>query len=299
MEEKMDSKSAGGEQEVVREEEDVVLPGFRFHPTDEELVGFYLRRKVEKKPLSIDMIKEIDIYKYDPWDLPTSTAGGEKEWYFFCLRGRKYRNSIRPNRVTGSGFWKATGIDRPIYSAGDAGECIGLKKSLVYYRGSAGKGTKTDWMMHEFRLPASGKNDDISPSAQEAEIWTICRIFKRNISCRKYPQDMKASTSKQMPTDSGSKTSSFESDTGDEYKCFGSSSIPQGEMKLIPSYYEEKNQLLAGQWNSAAQAPLATLHPNIPNMSTIEFFKDSNWDELGRIMEFMPDPSAAHECGYT
>lgn len=84
-----------------------------------------------------------------------STAG-DKECYFFCLRGRKYKNSIRPNRVTGSGFWKATGIDRPIYSPGErASDCIGLKKSLVYYRGSAGKGTKTDWMMHEFRLPPS------------------------------------------------------------------------------------------------------------------------------------------------
>jgi hypothetical protein len=63
-------------------------------------------------------------------------AGDKEDWYFFCLRGRKYRNSIRPNRVTGSGFWKATGIDKPIH-------------------GSAGRGTKTDWMMHEFRLPSS------------------------------------------------------------------------------------------------------------------------------------------------
>lgn len=52
-------------------EEEVVLPGFRFHPTDEELVGFYLKRKVEKKPLRIDLIKQVDIYKYDPWDLPS------------------------------------------------------------------------------------------------------------------------------------------------------------------------------------------------------------------------------------
>lgn len=74
-----------------------------------------------------------------------------KELYFFCKRGRKYRNSIRPNRVTGSGFWKATGIDKQVWSSG--GVSIGLKKTLVYYRGSAGKGAKTDWMMHEFRLP--------------------------------------------------------------------------------------------------------------------------------------------------
>ena len=95
-------------------------------------------------------------------------SSGEKEWYFFCLRGRKYRNSIRPNRVTGSGFWKATGIDRPICSTGNNGEAIGLKKSLVYYRGSAGKGTKTDWMMHEFRLPSGGNNDTNTPTLQEA-----------------------------------------------------------------------------------------------------------------------------------
>lgn len=100
---------------------------------------------------------------------------GDKEWYFFCKRGRKYRNSIRPNRVTSSGFWKATGIDRPIYSTVGEGrrhECIGLKKSLVYYRGSAGKGTKTDWMMHEFRLPAendkSTKHIEAKSIAQEA-----------------------------------------------------------------------------------------------------------------------------------
>lgn len=52
-------------------DEDVPLPGFRFHPTDEELVTFYLRRKLDKKPIAIDLIKQIDIYKYDPWDLPS------------------------------------------------------------------------------------------------------------------------------------------------------------------------------------------------------------------------------------
>lgn len=88
---------------------------------------------------------------------PTLTelaSTGEKEWYFYCPRDRKYRNSTRPNRVTGSGFWKATGTDRPIYSS-EGAKCIGLKKSLVFYRGRAAKGMKTDWMMHEFRLPSA------------------------------------------------------------------------------------------------------------------------------------------------
>ncbi|XP_038888171.1 putative NAC domain-containing protein 94 [Benincasa hispida] len=177
------------------DDDQIPLPGFRFHPTDEELVSFYLRRKVEKRPISLELIKQIDIYKHNPWDLPYgSSKVGDKEWYFYCKRGRKYKNSIRPNRVTGSGFWKATGIDKPVYSNGGEGnECIGLKKTLVYYRGSAGKGSKTDWMMHEFRLPPPSPTNNpklLQPNsknfAQEAEIWTLCRIFKRNVSGRRY-----------------------------------------------------------------------------------------------------------------
>ncbi|CAH2033849.1 unnamed protein product [Thlaspi arvense] len=163
--------------------EDVLLPGFRFHPTDEELVSFYLKRKVQHNPLSIELIRQLDIYKYDPWDLPKFATTGEKEWYFYCPRDRKYRNSSRPNRVTGAGFWKATGTDRPIYSS-EGNKCIGLKKSLVFYKGRAAKGVKTDWMMHEFRLPSLS---DPSPSSKRFfdspvspnDSWAICRIFKK------------------------------------------------------------------------------------------------------------------------
>ncbi|KAH6822412.1 NAC Apical domain transcriptional regulator superfamily protein [Perilla frutescens var. hirtella] len=163
--------------------DEVMLPGFRFHPTDEELVGFYLRRKVQQKPLSIELIKQLDIYKFDPWDLPKLATTGEKEWYFYCPRDRKYRNSARPNRVTGAGFWKATGTDRPIYSSSSSdgsSKCIGLKKSLVFYKGRAARGTKTDWMMHEFRLP-SPKNiiKHFEKNIPANEAWAICRIFKK------------------------------------------------------------------------------------------------------------------------
>ncbi|KAK1376480.1 NAC domain-containing protein [Heracleum sosnowskyi] len=166
--------------DAVDKVDELMLPGFRFHPTDEELVGFYLKRKIQKRPLSIELIKQLDIYKYDPWDLPKFATAGEKEWYFYCPRDRKYRNSARPNRVTGAGFWKATGTDRAIYSA-EGSKCIGLKKSLVFYTGRAAKGMKTDWMMHEFRLPSlansvPSKDKNIIPLN---DAWAICRIFKK------------------------------------------------------------------------------------------------------------------------
>jgi hypothetical protein len=44
--------------------------GFRFRPTDEELIVHYLRRRVNAVPCPVPVIAEVDIYKFDPWDLP-------------------------------------------------------------------------------------------------------------------------------------------------------------------------------------------------------------------------------------
>ncbi|XP_030466802.1 transcription factor JUNGBRUNNEN 1-like [Syzygium oleosum] len=275
------------------DEEEVTLPGFRFYPTDEELVGFYLRRKVERKPPKIDFIKQVDIYKYDPWDLQDVSKMGEREGYFFCIRGRKYRNSIRPNRVTGSGFWKATGIDKPIYSSKNPHDCIGLKKSLVYYRGSAGKGTKTDWMMHEFRLPPAGKGGALSvadDTITEAEVWTLCRIFKRIPSCRKYiaTPECNEATFKQSSIDSCSKSSSFESEYGDPCLSFGSdhSAIQPSNRKPATRHVDQAQYSSANHCNSIPQAPMATPCSSFWNLNGEDIFASGiNWDELRSIVQ--------------
>lgn len=49
-----------------------VPPGFRFYPTDEELVDYYLRKKVASKRIDLDVIKDVDLYKIEPWDLQGS-----------------------------------------------------------------------------------------------------------------------------------------------------------------------------------------------------------------------------------
>lgn len=46
-----------------------VPPGFRFHPTDEELVDYYLRKKVASRRIDLNVIKDVDLYKIEPWDL--------------------------------------------------------------------------------------------------------------------------------------------------------------------------------------------------------------------------------------
>ncbi|XP_004230395.1 NAC domain-containing protein 35 [Solanum lycopersicum] len=152
-------------------EHDMVMPGFRFHPTEEELVEFYLRRKVEGKRFNVELITFLDLYRYDPWELPALAAIGEKEWYFYVPRDRKYRNGDRPNRVTTSGYWKATGADRMIRT--ENSRSIGLKKTLVFYSGKAPKGIRSSWIMNEYRLPHHE-----TERLQKAEI-SLCRVYKR------------------------------------------------------------------------------------------------------------------------
>ncbi|KAK9049681.1 hypothetical protein SSX86_031350 [Deinandra increscens subsp. villosa] len=152
-------------------ENDMVMPGFRFHPTEEELVEFYLRRKVEGKKFNVELITFLDLYRYDPWELPALAAVGEKEWFFYVPRDRKYRNGDRPNRVTTSGYWKATGADRMIRT--DNFRSIGLKKTLVFYSGKAPKGIRSSWIMNEYRLPQHEFE-----RLQKAEI-SLCRVYKR------------------------------------------------------------------------------------------------------------------------
>ncbi|KAL8541885.1 hypothetical protein ACS0TY_002942 [Phlomoides rotata] len=169
--EESNSSSSKQEQEDDQHDCDMVMPGFRFHPTEEELVEFYLRRKVEGKRFNVELITFLDLYRYDPWELPALAAIGEKEWYFYVPRDKKYRNGDRPNRVTTSGYWKATGADRMIRS--ENFRSIGLKKTLVFYSGKAPKGIRTSWIMNEYRLPLHE-----TERLQKAEI-SLCRVYKR------------------------------------------------------------------------------------------------------------------------
>lgn len=73
----------------------------------------------------------------------------EKEWYFFSHKDKKYPTGTRTNRATTAGFWKATGRDKPIYSKRNL---VGMRKTLVYYKGRAPNGQKSDWIIHEYRV---------------------------------------------------------------------------------------------------------------------------------------------------
>ncbi|XP_060179865.1 NAC domain-containing protein 71-like [Lycium barbarum] len=152
-------------------------PGFRFHPTDDELVGYYLKRKTDGLEIELEVIPEIDLYKFDPWELPEKSflPKRDMEWFFFCCQDKKYPNGSRTNRATKAGYWKATGKDRKV-TCHDQPEVVGYRKTLVFYRGRAPQGDRTDWVMHEYRLC-----DDVSQASPNFQgPFALCRIIKRN-----------------------------------------------------------------------------------------------------------------------
>ena len=94
---------------------------------------------------------------------------GDQEWYFFSPRDRKYPNGSRPNRAASSGYWKATGTDKPILASHGHHNKVGVKKSLVFYGGKPPKGVKTNWIMHEYRLADSSSNSSSKPPSSASD----------------------------------------------------------------------------------------------------------------------------------
>ncbi|CAH8254160.1 unnamed protein product [Arabidopsis lyrata] len=150
-------------------------PGFRFHPTDEELVVYYLKRKICCRKLRINAIGVVDVYKVDPSELPglSMLKTGDRQWFFFTPRNRKYPNAARSSRGTATGYWKATGKDRVIeYNS----RSVGLKKTLVFYRGRAPNGERTDWVMHEYTMD----EEELGRCKNAKEYYALYKLYKKS-----------------------------------------------------------------------------------------------------------------------
>ncbi|KAJ4965808.1 hypothetical protein NE237_017657 [Protea cynaroides] len=150
-------------------------PGFRFHPTDEELVLYYLKKKICRRRLRLNVIGELDVYKWDPEELPGQSLlkSGDRQWFFFCHRDRRYPNGGRVNRATRHGYWKATGKDRNVICNN---RTVGVKKTLVFYKGRAPSGERTDWVMHEYTVD----EEELKRCQTAQESFALYKVFKKS-----------------------------------------------------------------------------------------------------------------------
>lgn len=127
------------------------------------------------------------------------------------------------------------------------------------------------------------------------EVWTLCRIFKRIPTYKKYTP-----TTKPNPINSSSsKTCSIESEHNKPYLTFTDSTIvQQNERKPFIEY--ERNHLFLnhqlGNNNTVAdQSPTTLSHSSSfwnQNVDDDEAFGNyENWDDLRSVVQFAFDPS--------
>ncbi|XP_031270082.1 NAC domain-containing protein 41-like [Pistacia vera] len=147
----------------------IVPTGFRFNPTDEELIEI-LERKVSGKamPLHDCFIVERNLYEHEPEDLEwdQTMAVHKNERYFYCIRENDSRE------VSGRGWWKATSHVKKINANK---ECVvGYKRPLTFHKfkddkRKRNKAVKTNWIMYEYSLESYTTE------------WRICKIkYKGN-----------------------------------------------------------------------------------------------------------------------
>ncbi|XP_050231659.1 NAC domain-containing protein 104 [Mercurialis annua] len=147
-------------------------PGFRFYPTEEELVVHFLQRKAALLPCHPDVIPDLDLYPYDPWELDGKALAEGKQWYYYSRRTQ--------NRITENGYWKTIGIEEPVLT--NANKRVGIKKYSVFYVGEE----PTQWIMEEYRLSSSDSASSSRSSKRRGQTkldrskWVICKVYERN-----------------------------------------------------------------------------------------------------------------------
>ncbi|KAH9727655.1 NAC domain-containing protein 83 [Citrus sinensis] len=163
----------------------MVPKGFRFNPTDEELIQI-LESKVsgQQMPLHFSFIVERNLYELEPqqlqWD--NTSALPENERYCYCMRENDSRE------VSGRGWWKATSHVKKIYATNNNGSCadvIGYKRPLTFHkfkdtRRNRSNAIKTNWIMHEYTLHSLSTD------------WTLCKIkYKGKPSVQEELEDIR------------------------------------------------------------------------------------------------------------
>ncbi|XP_022754089.1 uncharacterized protein LOC111302443 [Durio zibethinus] len=244
-----------------------MFPGFRFCPTDAELISYYLKKKLDGYEKCVEVISEIEICSYEPWDLPAkSIIKSENEWFFFCARGRKYPNGSQSRRATEQGYWKATGKERNVKSGCNV---IGTKRTLVFHTGRAPKGERTEWIMHEYCM--NGKSQDS---------LVVCRLRKNSEFRLNHTSNQ---ATRQLPTMHDSNHATSDGGTDQTGMSEGDKLVESPSKKATSSYDSHSIE----QIDSASESELKLSNDVGPTESSTPL-KDSE-DEEDYFAEILKD----------
>jgi hypothetical protein len=131
--------------------------GFRFNPTDAELIDHYLRNWVRNDALPCsDAVVGAEVYSTEPWNL---VGEDEEMGYFFSHRTHQRKKSAYMSRRAGSGTWFPERKNPVIEEIN--GRVIGYKQMLCFClseedsdRPNKKRKKSTGWVMYEYELPS-------------------------------------------------------------------------------------------------------------------------------------------------
>ncbi|XP_038900898.1 NAC domain-containing protein 104-like [Benincasa hispida] len=160
-------------------------PGLRFCPTDEDLVLHFLYHKASQN-FSNSIIPHLQLHLYNPWQFHGKALSNGDIHYFFSRVGE--------SRATESGYWKDVLMDEPILCSANGNE-VGIKKYHIFFVGEEDDSTtaaiQTTWVMQEYHIytfllnthAQSQNNNNLSQTKSEFGLWVLCRVFeaKENI----------------------------------------------------------------------------------------------------------------------
>ncbi|KAI3822759.1 hypothetical protein L1987_10357 [Smallanthus sonchifolius] len=155
---------------------------YRFYPTEEELISFYLSNKLQNHRTRDlhRVIPVVNVYEHNPSLLPR--LAGElcrrdtEQWFFFVPRQEREAQGGRPSRTTASGYWKATGSPNYVYSSDN--KVIGVKKTMVFYEGKSRTVKKTQWKMNEYRaIKEEADGSNAFPVPKLCHELSLCRVY--------------------------------------------------------------------------------------------------------------------------
>ncbi|TXG58486.1 hypothetical protein EZV62_016315 [Acer yangbiense] len=159
--------------------------GFRFRPTDKELINHFLFQKLFAptnpfNELEKFCVRECDLYgSLDPWDIWNMYGGDglkdDRLLYFFTRLKKVSANGSRISRRVGSGTWAGEDSGDTI-TLGNA--VVGFKKRFRYEnKKSLDNGA---WIMHEFGIDPS-----LLRHHQKPEDIVLCRMKKNPVAEKK------------------------------------------------------------------------------------------------------------------
>ena len=135
------------------------------------------------------------------------------------------------------------------------------------------------------------------------EVWTLCRILKRNNSSRKYETNWHKTASKMSAADSSSKTCSTESDGSFGRAYSAAQKNDQIERSSTPRFNNDhlcdsNNQVSAGHLTllkDEIDDPMVNscINVNVWNQNEYEMLRSDNpnWDELSPMIDCVLNPS--------